>query len=96
MALLGDLTKTNNTILSSNFDEIMLILINHLECPPNINKYDKLEMAKLHVCNNTCWTIGLLAIAYKDLQSNYIEAIMMKLLKIFCVARVINTFYLAK
>lgn len=89
-ALIGDLTKSNITVLMSNIDQIMTILINHLECPPSINKYDSNEMAKLYVCNNTCWTIGLLANTYNELLSNYTEPIMIKLLKILCVPRVIS------
>lgn len=67
----------------------MLTLINHLECPPSVNKYDSIEMAKLHVCNNTCWTVGLLANSYPEYMSKYVESIMVKLLKILCVTRVL-------
>ena len=86
--MIGDLSKSHPSVLIGHFDQIMMILINHLECPQNLNKFDSNEMAKLHVCNNTCWTIGLLANSYPEQIGKYIESIMVKLLKILCVTRV--------
>lgn len=66
----------------------MIIFINHLECPSNLNKNETREMAKMHVCNNTCWTIGMIANSQKEEITKYVETIMLKLLKILCVTRV--------
>ena len=86
--MIGDLTKSHPSVLKTHLDNLMIILTHQLECPANINKYDSVEITKLHVCNNTCWTIGLFAMVFKENIAKFIEAIMMKLLKILCVTRV--------
>ncbi len=87
-ALIGDLTKSHPSVLKNYLEDLIIILTHHLECPANLNKYDSVEISKLHVCNNTCWTIGLFAIAFQEQIGKYIDAIMMKLMKILCVTRV--------
>ena len=88
-ALFGDLAKTNNKKIEDNFDNIIVLLIQNLENPTK-NRNNPNTEEKIHACNNSCWTIGLLSIAYSNRIQRYIDQIMERVLKILCVPRVTN------
>ena len=87
IALFGDLAKTNNQKLEENFDNIVTLLIQNLNIPSKATNDPFIE-DKIHICNNSCWTIGLLSIAYPKKIQVHIQLIMNKLLTILCVPRV--------
>jgi hypothetical protein len=87
IALFGDLAKTKIKKLEDNFDNIITLLIQHLNIP-NKSANDPYAEDKIHICNNSCWTLGLLSITYPEKMGIFIDQIMIKLLKIFCVPRV--------
>lgn len=87
IALFGDLAKTKNKKLEENFDNIVTLLIQDLNIP-NKSINDPYAEDKIHICNNSCWTLGLLSISYPEKIEVFIDQIMIRLLKIFCVPRV--------
>jgi len=91
IALLGDIARYDKIILKDNINYITDNLIRNLELPDMTNKSSKdnndIEMEKLSICNNTCWTIGILAISYPDCIKDSVHIIMKKLIKIISLPR---------
>ncbi len=56
IALFGDLAKTKIKKLEDNFDNIITLLIQHLNIP-NKSANDPYAEDKIHICNNSCWTL---------------------------------------
>lgn len=92
IALISDVVKVEPTLFSTKFDKLMNILLIHLEIPISNNKNEQvMEMDKLSVTNNSCWTIGLLANFFPDKIKSYIQTIIKKLLKILSLPKVNKT-----
>ena len=98
IALLGDIARNDNIILKDNINFIINNLIKNLELPnmTNTNKNQRniidnndsdIEMEKLSVCNNSCWTIGIIAMSYPNSIKDFIDIIMKKLIKIISLPR---------
>ena len=66
---------------------ITSILINSLDLN-ECNKIDAIEIDKLSVCNNSCWTIGLLSMSYSRYMIEFFPAIMKKLITILTHSKV--------
>jgi len=95
IALLGDIGRVDSYIFQENIKYLINTLIKYLELPKYIknnndngNIKEPIEMEKLSVCNNSCWTIGILAISYSNSIKEYIHTIMKKLTKIISLPRV--------
>lgn len=95
IALIGDIGRVDNQIFQENIKFIINTLIKNLVIPEsmknNSNKNgprEPIEMETLSVCNNSCWTIGILAISYPNYLKEFIHPIMQKLTKIICLPRV--------
>ena len=101
IALIGDIARVDNLIFQENIKYIINTLIKYLELPEHSNKTknvcvgyngnakEPIEMEKLSVCNNSCWTLGILAISYPNSTKEFIHPIMKKLTKIISLPRVI-------
>jgi hypothetical protein len=87
IALLGDICTIEPELIKPRITLTMEVLISNLELP--ISKLDTLEVEKLSVCNNSCWTIGLIANALPDEVKNYVKLVMKSLLKILSYTKVI-------
>ncbi len=85
ITLFGDLAKVDPKLLISRFDKLIEILIKNLDLS---NKYDSMEIEKISVCNNCCWTIGLISIALSDKIKPFIPTIMKNILKILSFPKV--------
>jgi transportin-1 len=88
IAMIGDIAKADNTILKNKFDEILSVVFQNLDFPVSNN----VEMEHLSVCNNACWTIGIMALNYPDQIRVNVTPILKKLLKIMSLPRVSNSF----
>lgn len=103
IALIGDIGRVDILIFQENIKYIVNTLIKFLELPDYIkaknsssgcpNAKEPIEMEKLSVCNNSCWTIGILAISYTNSVKEFIHPIMKKLTKIISLPRVIRFFF---
>lgn len=98
IALIGDIGRVDNSIFQENIKYIVNTLIKYLELPEFIktknascsaSSKEPIEMEKLSVCNNSCWTLGILAISYPNSIKEFIHPIMKKLTKIISLPRVI-------
>lgn len=91
IALLGDIARNDKIILKDNINYILGYLINNLEMPDLTNKNTKdpndIEMEKLSLCNNSCWTLGIIAISYPEFLKDCIHILMKKLTKIISLPR---------
>jgi hypothetical protein len=85
IVLFGDLTKVDSNLLLPKFDNVIEILINNLDLS---NKFDSMELEKISVCNNSCWTIGLISLSLQEHIRNYIPTIMKNLIKILSFPKV--------
>ncbi len=83
IAMVGDLGKADNNILTARFDEVLNIIFANLEFPEN-----NTEIEKLSICNNSCWSMGLLALQYPEQIRVNVIPILKKLLKIMSLPRV--------
>lgn len=92
IALLGDIARNDKFILKQNLNFIMDVLIKNLEVP-NLNmqnpqeNQNEIEIERLSICNNSSWTIGILAMSYPDCLKNNIHLILNKFLKIISLPR---------
>jgi transportin-1 len=84
IAMIGDLVKADNQILKNKFDEILSVVFENLDFPVSNN----VEMEQLSICNNACWTIGLMALSYPDQIRVNVTPILKKLLKTMSLPRV--------
>lgn len=89
MVLLGDVAKVEASLLHIDFNRVMELLIKNLELPEN-GKFDNNDMERLSVCNNSCWTLGIVAVYCGSNIEKYLDTIIRKLLKILCVPKVLN------
>lgn len=87
IAIIGEIAKIDSQIFINYIRMIASILINNLDLN-DCNKLDSIEMDKLSVCNNSCWTIGLLALSYPKLIVEFFPAIMKKLIAILTHSKV--------
>lgn len=98
IALLGDIGRFDTLIFHENIKYIFNILIMYIELPTILKNNDNsefnnepIQMEKFSMCNNSCWTLGILAISYPDTLFEYIHIIMSKLTKIISFPKVIKT-----
>ena len=89
--MIGDITKLELKAIEEKCEKIIEILIPFIELKP---KKHENPSEKLSVCNNSIWTIGLLAIFYPQKISPYIDTIMLKFKDILALSKVDITFYL--
>lgn len=87
IAIIGDIAKIDSQIFINYIRMIALILINNLDLN-DCNKLDSIEIDKLSVCNNSCWTIGLIAMSYSLPMIEFFPAIMKKLIQILTHSKV--------
>jgi transportin-1 len=85
IALFGDLAKVDATLLIPKFDKLMEILIKNLDLS---NKFDSMEIEKISVCNNSCWTIGLITLSLQEQIRVYIPTIIKSLIKVLSFPKV--------
>lgn len=81
IAVIGDIGKIDNKIFIPHIKTLFNLLIVNLELN-EFNKMDPVEIDKLSVCNNSCWTLGLLAMSYSQFITEFMKIIMNKLIKI--------------
>jgi hypothetical protein len=86
IALIGDICNVDSELLKPKIKQTIEMLIINLEIP--VNKFEALEVEKLSVCNNSCWTIGLLAISMQAEITPYVAKIMKALIKIVSYSKV--------
>lgn len=89
IALIGDLCKADNLILKSQFQSVMNIIIGNMEFPENA-KLESIEIERISVCNNSCWTAGIIALCYPSQIVIYVMDIMKKIMKILSLPKVNN------
>lgn len=80
LALIGDLCKVDTNLLYDNINPLIEILTNHLQILDIKNARSDINL--ISVCNNSCWTLGILAITFREKICNYVQRIMENLLKI--------------
>jgi transportin-1 len=93
LALLGDLAKVDNKLLTNKFENLMIFLLACLDLPDN--RVEGIDFEKLSTCNNACWAIGLIAVNYPNQIKKNVLIILKKLLKIMSLPKV-NFFKLVK
>jgi hypothetical protein len=86
IALIGDICNMEPELIKPRVQLTMDMLLVNLELP--ISKLDTLEVEKLSVCNNSSWTIGLLANNLPQDVKSYIEPVMKSLIKILSYTKV--------
>jgi transportin-1 len=82
LPLIGDICMVDPKLLESNIDFFINILINDLDVP-EVSKKMKLDMEKISVCNNSCWTLGLLSQSFPEKVTLKANDIMKKIIKIY-------------
>lgn len=87
IAVIGEIAKIDQQIFFNYIRMITSILINNLDLN-EFNKLDSIEMDKLSVCNNSCWTLGLLAMTYPQFMIEFMQPIMKKLIIILTHSKV--------
>jgi transportin-1 len=80
LALIGDLCRVDTNLLEGNIDPLIEILTNHIQILDFKNCRG--DMNLISVCNNSCWTLGILAVTFKDKIEKYVEIIIGSLLNI--------------
>jgi transportin-1 len=80
LALVGDLCKVDTNLLINNINPLIEVLTNHIRVLDSKN--GRTDINLISVCNNSCWTLGILAVTFMDKICIYIERIMEELLKI--------------
>ena len=89
IAVIGEIAQKDSSIFIFSIKNIIGILIDSLEFD---EVKDKDNFHKLCVFNNTCWTIGLLAMIYSKTMFEYINQIIKKIIKILLCSNVNNFF----
>jgi transportin-1 len=85
IALFGDLIEVDPSIISPYYDRLISILLSNIDLSTNM------DMERLSVCNNSCWTIGILAIKLSKETFKYVSHIMNFMINILAFPKVINT-----
>ena len=75
-ALLGDIVKAAKEYLRPYAVQLIQILIGCLHCDP------KIIDTQFTICNNSCWTMGEMAIAYPELVPQYAGLAMSSFVKL--------------
>jgi hypothetical protein len=86
IALIGDICTVDAKLILPKFKFTIEVLIKNLELP--VNKFEALEVEKLSICNNSCWTIGLMAVHLPNETKPYVNQIMKALMKILSYSKV--------
>lgn len=93
IALFGDLTKLELKIIENKCEQLFEALIPCIDLKPKKNQN---QSENISVCNNSIWTIGLLALYFPQKTQPYIDTIMYKfkdILKLPKVGFIINSVY---
>jgi transportin-1 len=80
IALIGEIIQVDTSIFIFSIKNIIGLLINTIDFDYDIN--DKDNFYKISVCNNICWTLGIIAITYSKTMNDYVNEIIKKLIKI--------------
>ncbi len=80
LALVGDLCKVDSNLLYTNINPLIEVLTNHIRILDSNNGRSDINL--ISVCNNSCWTLGILAVTFMDSFCGYVERIIGELLKI--------------
>lgn len=83
LPLIGDICKVDTQLLQNNIDNIINFLLDQLE----YGDIKTLNIDTISVCNNSCWTLGLIVLAYKDKIEIYIDTIIRKIMNIISVPK---------
>jgi transportin-1 len=88
IALIGDICKTDSgkVLLEHHIDSILNILIESLTLTP-VKGSNKYEVNQISVCNNSCWTLGLICKIFPEKINLYMNSIMSKIIKIFALPK---------
>jgi transportin-1 len=78
--LISEIANIDAELIKPRLDATMNYLIHNLELP--LNKFNTLEVEKISVCNNSTWTLGLIAISLQQDITRYIPSIMEGLVKL--------------
>ena len=93
IALFGDLTKLELKTIENKCEQLFEALIPCIDLKPKKNQN---QSENISVCNNSIWTIGLLALYFPQKTQPYIDTIMYKfkdILKLPKVGFIINSVY---
>jgi len=80
LALIGDICRVDPNLLEGDIDPLIEILTNHIQIIDFKNCRG--DMKLISVCNNSCWTLGILAVTFKDKIEKYVDIIIGSLLNI--------------
>jgi len=82
LALIGDICKVDTGLLSNYIEFFLNLLIEHLYIKDkNKHRHSNIILNNISVCNNSCWSIGLIALNYNKMDG-FIERIMDRLMKL--------------
>ncbi len=87
IAVIGEIIKIDQQIFFNYIIMIANILIYNLDLN-EFNKLDSIELDKLSVCNNCCWTLGLFVLYYPKFMMEFMQSIMKKLIIILTHSKV--------
>lgn len=88
IALIGDISKTESgkVLLEEHIDSIIHILIESLMLKP-IKDTKKYQVNQISVCNNSCWTLGLICKIFPEKINVYITSLMSRIINIFALPK---------
>jgi transportin-1 len=86
LPLIGDICLVDAKLLQNNIDYFIKILIRDMNLPES-SKNGKLEMDVVSLCNNACWTIGLISLSYPEKIKHYVSEIIEKIIKIISLPK---------
>lgn len=93
IALFGDLAKLELKIIENKSEQLLETLIPCIDLKPKKNQN---QSENISVCNNSIWTIGLLALHFPQKTEPYIDTVMYKFKDILKLPKVVfyNLFYI--
>jgi transportin-1 len=77
--MIGDICRADTSLLGSHLDFFVNILVNHIQLPEGKIKPD---LETISICNNSCWTIGLISLCHKEALEHKIEEIITKIINL--------------
>lgn len=88
IALIGDISKAESgkVLLEEHIDSIIHILIESLLLKP-IKDTKKYQVNQISVCNNSCWTLGLICKIFPEKINVYITSLMSRIINIFALPK---------
>ncbi len=88
IALIGDICKTESgkVLLDQHIDSIIHILIESLLLTP-VKGSNKYEVNQISVCNNSCWTLGLISKIFPEKINFYIAPLITRIINIFALPK---------